>query len=348
VIASVSFEAGRSRYVTISASLDCLRDVQSHVEGYLRATLPALPGWNVTVLDAEPKESSVSSQTIEGSAEEGRILVVDPSASSIALYVASKEEQALQATLVLTDLCRWETASRDVFYLHATAVEVTSAGLVLLGSPRSGKTNLALAILNLSGGDLIGDNNISIERGTESVARGWPTPLTFRRSAYGFVQRVLPAVGQHAGPNSCSSEEGGSHRSIVTLFPDQLRRLGVRTRSTTVVRALVFPQLSYDRSEDAVVARIDTDSTEEELLRAWDVIPERKPGVDAQEVFNRHGDWSEAAFHKFTLESFRAKIPELERSSPAWLARTYPSYLVRFGEDRIFHAAGQLIHALTR
>lgn len=346
--ASVSFEAGSSRCVSVSASRDCIRDVQNHVEGYFRESSPGLPGWHVKVLDIQPEDRATPVQITEGSTEEGRILLVDPSASSIVLCVASKEEQALQAALLLTDLCRWEAASSGVFYLHATAVQVASHGLVLLGPPRSGKTNLALAILKLGAGDLVGDNNISIERRTDSVARGWPTPLTVRHSAYGFLQRILPAFSPLPDISSGSSGEVNSHRNIAALFPDQLRHLGIRSRSTTVVSALVFPQLSHDRSAGVFITSLDVGSAEKELLRTWDVIPERKPGADAQALLERHGDWSEVAFHKFTVEAFRAKIPELEHSSPAWLAKTHPSYVVQFGEDNIFQAAAQLLDALAR
>jgi hypothetical protein len=79
----------------------------------------------------------------------------------------------------MTALASDVTATKP-HYIHATALMVGEAGLLLMGPSRSGKSSLALALLAAAtrGGRhacLIGDDRVSIEpRGPDIILRGHP------------------------------------------------------------------------------------------------------------------------------------------------------------------------------
>jgi serine kinase of HPr protein (carbohydrate metabolism regulator) len=70
--------------------------------------------------------------------------------------------------------------SSKPLYIHATAVVIGEAGLLIRGPSRAGKSSLALALLAEAGrlslcGRLIGDDRISVTReGCDLVLRGHP------------------------------------------------------------------------------------------------------------------------------------------------------------------------------
>jgi HPr kinase/phosphorylase len=74
-------------------------------------------------------------------------------------------------------------ASAGKSNLHATAVVIGEAGIIISGPSGAGKSSLALALIAAAGGAgtfarLIGDDRIEIERrGTRLIARGHPAIL---------------------------------------------------------------------------------------------------------------------------------------------------------------------------
>lgn len=340
---TVSFEANPSRVVMVSGRAGLLAELEAHVEGYLQVLPRQFPGWRILVLPSELSDESINA-SIERVKEEGRTILIDHSASLIAFHIPDVIEQVRYATFLVADICRWEAASTETSYLHAGAVETPTGGLLLVGPSRCGKTTLALGILKVTEGQFVGDNNVSITRNPECMAVGWPTPVALRRSASSSINLLLPGFQK-----LCASTPPAlpSHRDVIDLFPDHLRELGIRTKRTTRIRALVFPKLSNDKEEAAVATRVAPEVAEIELLRAWDIIPERKPGVDASVILNQNGDWRTAAFHTFTVDIFRSRIPSLEIATPAWLAHTAPSYELRFGENRVVDAARTIIKSLN-
>ncbi len=77
----------------------------------------------------------------------------------------------------------WRAASADQSDLHATAVVVGEAGIIITGPSGAGKSKLALALIAAAEGAgtfarLVGDDRIGIERkGARLIARGHPAIL---------------------------------------------------------------------------------------------------------------------------------------------------------------------------
>lgn len=112
-------------------------------------------------------------------------------------------------------------------YIHATAVLIGEAGLLIRGVSRSGKSSLALALLEEaarhgSPGKLIGDDRISIERqGDLCILRGHPAIL-------GQIEK------RGEGILSVPWETSGIARCVIDLEPLQ---------ETPSVSSLCFTQI---------------------------------------------------------------------------------------------------------
>ncbi|HEY8032674.1 MAG TPA: HPr kinase/phosphatase C-terminal domain-containing protein [Methylocella sp.] len=93
-------------------------------------------------------------------------------------------------------------ANADKVHLHASAIVIGEAGVLISGPPGAGKSSLALALITAAGdagifARLVGDDRIGIEpRGGRLIAHGHPTILgKIERRGYGIFEiPFLPAA----------------------------------------------------------------------------------------------------------------------------------------------------------
>jgi hypothetical protein len=303
--------------------------------------------WSTWHLHVHETASVPPTMDLEPMADSGSVLAADLQKNVVDLYGSDTHGRPLDAVLLLADLCRWQCADAGVSFLHAGAVRLSSSGVLIPGPPRSGKTILALALLASPDCTIIGDNNVSLLRSNDCRTFGWPTPLTLRRSSLEHLERFSPALAAACRGAFPTEAAIPPHRDLVALWPQTLRDLGIRTEASVGVSAIVFPKLLPQSERTVRVRPISIDRAEQMLRAAWDVIPERRPGVDAQQILQRAGDWSQAAFHQFSLDAFRSRIALLERASPSWLATRRPSYEVAFSEQNVLVAAHRTLDVLA-
>jgi HPr kinase/phosphorylase len=93
--------------------------------------------------------------------------------------------------------------------LHATCVSINGAGVLLLGAPGAGKSDLALRLIDIPGygtgkellpAMLIADDQVAIKREQETLIASAPAPLLGRLEVRGLgIVKVpyLPAAALH-------------------------------------------------------------------------------------------------------------------------------------------------------
>jgi hypothetical protein len=262
---------------------------------------------------------------------------------------ASHTRAASETLFLLADICRWESSSDSISFIHGGAVQYDGKGILIVGGPRAGKTTLALALLAVTGGQFVGDNNISVMRSDAPSVIGWPTPLTVRRSAAGWVQGLFPKISllEPSGLSQAATAAARTYRDIVALWPSQLRAAGIGTSPTCNISAIVFPTLAPDAGVVESAALMAAPDAAERMRAAWDVIPERRPGADTGRIVADGRVWADATFHRFTVEAYRSRIPSLMRAEPTMLAQERPCIRIEFGADRALQAASQVVEFLA-
>jgi hypothetical protein len=78
--------------------------------------------------------------------------------------------------------------------LHATAVALGDAGVLLLGAPGSGKSDLALRLID-RGARLIADDRVVTEAGEGGLLLSPPAAIAGRLEVRGVALLTLPFVG---------------------------------------------------------------------------------------------------------------------------------------------------------
>jgi HPr kinase/phosphorylase len=151
-------------------------------------------------------------------------------------------------------------ASADQSDLHATAVVIGEAGILITGPPGAGKSRLALALIAAAGSAgtfarLVGDDRIGIERrGDRLIARGHPAILgKIERRGHGIheipflaaaVVRLVVSIGGNPQPPPRLPDEADAH---VVLAGMRLPFAGLRQDAAAcdlAAAVLADPRLS--------------------------------------------------------------------------------------------------------
>jgi serine kinase of HPr protein (carbohydrate metabolism regulator) len=101
----------------------------------------------------------------------------------------------------------------ETFQIHATCVEISGAGILLLGPPGSGKSDLALRLID-GGARLVADDRTDLRRAEESLMASAPQTIAGRMEVRGLDIVTLPYV-----------HEARIRLAVDLVAPDRIERL---------------------------------------------------------------------------------------------------------------------------
>lgn len=142
--------------------------------------------------------------------------------------------------------------------LHAAALAVGDAGIVVPGPKEAGKTTLLLHALQAAGARYVSNDRVLVWPERPARAHGVPTVVKLRRGTLDLfpvlAERLAAtrydtrlSLAEAAAPDAPTPTPGGAARSIT---PAQLRRLlDVRAQAACPVRVLVFPRRTNEPGE---------------------------------------------------------------------------------------------------
>jgi serine kinase of HPr protein (carbohydrate metabolism regulator) len=134
-------------------------------------------------------------------------------------------------------------------YLHASAVVIGEAGLLIRGASGGGKTQLALALIELAGRDgrfarLVGDDRVHVSpAGGRLVIRPHP-------AIAGHVERR--GLGLAPAPH----EAAAALRLVVDCLEGSPARLPEAEEMVTELQGVTLPRLAVDAGRPQMAARL--------------------------------------------------------------------------------------------
>jgi len=277
--------------------------------------------------------------------------LVSRNARAVVVDLPPGSWRQLYVLRLVRDVLRWELQASRPLYLHgASMAQAGDRGAIcVIGPSGSGKSTLSY-MMAANGWDWISQDDLCLveERRGEWSVLGWPGSLRLRRTALPLFPDLAASLAELGHPANALERRLPPEQGFVRVFPEELaQRLGGGIRGEAPVKAF----LVLDPLEDGKdCKRMPTDEFVGCLRRAWDVIPERRPGRRVEDVLAGRIGWSELVFNPLLLEHFgppdldglAASLERLAIYAPVWrVGRSFwPAVLG--GATTLPWAAGQV------
>lgn len=128
--------------------------------------------------------------------------------------------------------------------IHATCVEISGAGILLLGPPGSGKSDLALRLID-GGARLVADDRTDLRRAGEGLMASAPQTLAGRMEVRGLDIVSLPYV-----------REARVRLAVDLVAPDRIERLPEPAKRVFLGLAVALIKLAPFEASAAAKVRL--------------------------------------------------------------------------------------------
>jgi hypothetical protein len=222
----------------------------------------------------------------------------------------------LYALRMIRNALRWELSRRGALFLHGVAVSMGAGGVCIVGPRLSGKSYLSYSLFRQGGWDFITQDDVCLLYDSAAATwrlLGWPGCLRLRLSGRDAFTELRTGSERYAHPANPLEANLPPEIGMFRIFPEELQRdLGVAIRAECIPRVLI--SLSGD-CPPRLFGPLDEGEVRETLRRAWDVLPERRPGASPEDALAGRRPWRETVFDPFFLESFGLPSLAVLRSS---------------------------------
>lgn len=205
----------------------------------------------------------------------GSRMFVDADARSVHVVNPEFDHLVLSTARQIRGVLRLQHYAADGLSVHGAMVVRDSAGILLVGEKRAGKTSLMLALLQDSNWSFVCNDDTTLHPTPEGfVGNGWPRAIRVRRETLFLLEALCRARGMDcklshpdnpgfAIPNALN----GIERDVLLVLPREIAAIaGSVIVPNAPVQLVVFPTVQSNLTESVEILPIDRDEGERRLL----------------------------------------------------------------------------------
>jgi len=207
---------------------------------------------------------------------------------------------------LVRDILRWQLFHQGAVFIHASVVAHHSTGIALVGRKRSGKSTLFLKLLRNGDYGFVAEDDLTVvcKPDGDLVALGWPGCLRIRRS----MLKYFPELAEESNfmhPANELEKKGDPEVALLRVFPEEI---AARFNSYIMPEIKLNMIVKTQWGGESAVLPLSSEETTEVLVDAWDILPERRPGIRPQ--LNNRSDqlWRIFCFNPLLFDFFGTPV----------------------------------------